>query len=284
MDTAAIRAVSENNEDFGHEMRVGAMLAAAGASNIRHGQTYVDPVTGKVRQFDYRFDIRGRETNKALFCAAECKNVQTNNPVIVCGYRRIETEAFHEVIASRFGRYKVGNRMFFQTDSSTTARTSVATAFGRGLFVGKSIIRGGGSARQNEGEVFDKWTQALSSANDVVKDAMSAAKPTGGGVFLSVVLPIVVFPDKTLWTASFDQDGKLDDDPKQTDCCHFFVGQRYTREAEAVGIYHPYLISHISFFTIAGLNIFLRSFAPDSLKWEEWIPRRIVDTEPFNMP
>lgn len=62
----AIKDVIEAEDDFGHEMRVGNELSKAAESiptnvsprpsitMMKHGETYVDPLTGKDRQFDYR--------------------------------------------------------------------------------------------------------------------------------------------------------------------------------------------------------------------------------------
>jgi hypothetical protein len=46
-----IRDVASREDDFGHEMRVGAILKTAQFANVEHGGTYVDGVTGKPRQF-----------------------------------------------------------------------------------------------------------------------------------------------------------------------------------------------------------------------------------------
>lgn len=58
---AEIKKVVLNEDDFGHEMRVGNMLNtlnyAIGGVHIYepiHGETYEDPKTQKTRQFDYR--------------------------------------------------------------------------------------------------------------------------------------------------------------------------------------------------------------------------------------
>jgi len=85
-----IKNVALTEDDFGHEMRVGKILrpeniqlrqttfAPAKFEQPKHGETYIDAVTGKNRQFDYRTSIhRGAMGRCAISLAVECKNIDT---------------------------------------------------------------------------------------------------------------------------------------------------------------------------------------------------------------
>ena len=49
-----IEEVIATEDDFGHEMRVGRLLRGYFGSQTLQGGTYIDPVSGKARQFDFR--------------------------------------------------------------------------------------------------------------------------------------------------------------------------------------------------------------------------------------
>ena len=102
--TTDIRNVITKEDDFGHEMRVGHVIANHPMIKVQHGGTYTDSVTQKPRQFDYRCWIR--KENACLALAVECKNLGSSLPLVVCGRRRPEDEAFHDLIESRQGTFK----------------------------------------------------------------------------------------------------------------------------------------------------------------------------------
>ena len=96
-----IEEVIATEDDFGHEMRVGRLLRGYFGSQTLQGGTYIDPVSGKARQFDFRW--RHQLAEHGLNLAIECKNVNPDSPVIISGRNRSESEAFHELVESRKG-------------------------------------------------------------------------------------------------------------------------------------------------------------------------------------
>ena len=56
---AAIAQAIATGDDFGHEMRVRAVLKKG--ARVQHGWAYVDPVEGKPRQFDFRALLEHRK-------------------------------------------------------------------------------------------------------------------------------------------------------------------------------------------------------------------------------
>lgn len=251
----------EDADDFGHEMRVAGVLRRSNVSEVSHGGTYVDPVTSKPRQFDFRFRIRASSPKRCLSFAAECKNVAPDNPVIVCGRRRERKESFHDVI----GRLTALNY-------PTTTRATEETPYKVDRFVGKSVIRGKPS-RQGESDIYDKWAQAVSSARDLIKDAVSSCST--GSVAYAVVIPIVVLPADSLWIAEYDIEGVLTAPPEPVDECHYYIGHTNT-DLEC----RPVTISHLHFFTLSGLERFLHEFDGYSLQWDWWIPLEVRKYDP----
>src|SRR5436309_342505 len=191
-----IRNVVAKEDDFGHEMRVGHVIRVCPAIQVQHGGTYTDSVTQKPRQFDFRCWLR--KEGESLSLAIECKNLSPSVPLVVCGIRRREDEAFHELIESRQGRFKRGSAIVAGL-SSVTRRASGEDAFypPKG-FVGKSLLRiqtdKNPIVRTQDSDVYDKWAQALSSAVELAESACRFAKSFSLPRFLTAVLPVVIVP------------------------------------------------------------------------------------------
>jgi len=265
-----IRNVVAKEDDFGHEMRVGHIIRSVPAILLQHGGTYTDPVTQKPRQFDYRCSLIKEAT--CLSLAVECKNLSPSVPLVVCGTKRRENEAFHDVIESRKGVFKRGSATVVGS-SSVTRRASGEDAFyPPGDFVGKSLVRIQADktpiVRTPDSDVYDKWAQALSSAVGLVESACRFPKGVSSPRFFTAVLPIVVVPDDLLWNAAYDDNGSISTDPAQVKGCELFVG----REIEVGGEkgtpwFHRFTLSHVHFFTLAGFSSFLSKVAVNEYVW-----------------
>src|SRR3989442_1029387 len=121
-----IRNVVTKEDDFGHEMRVGHVIRDCPAIEVQHGGTYTDSVTKKPRQFDYRCSLR--KEIATLMLAVECKNLSASVPLVVCGIKRRQDEAFHDVIESRRGPFTLGSQRVTGL-SSVTRRAKGDDAF-----------------------------------------------------------------------------------------------------------------------------------------------------------
>ena len=64
-----------------------------------------------------------------------------------------------------------------------------------------------------DGDVFEKWSQALASADDLVARASDAHERHGTSMFLTAVLPVLVVSDGTLWAADYSEEGGLQREP-----------------------------------------------------------------------
>lgn len=99
VQSSDIRKIVASKDDFGHEVRVGAAIRNVPAINWQHGGTYTDPISGKPRQFDYRCCLRKERASLSL--AVECKSLSRSVALAVCGMKRPDNEAFHDLIESR---------------------------------------------------------------------------------------------------------------------------------------------------------------------------------------
>lgn len=244
-------------------MRVGAAIAQGGGTDIWHGATYTDPKTELARQFDFRFKIT--QGDRRIAFAAECKNINPDSPVVVCGCPRVKKEAYHDVVVAHGSR------------TATTSRVRSGLAYAEDGFVGKSVLRPESisdaklRARSSDAEIYGKWSQAVASAHDLLTEAIASKQ-----WLFTVVLPVVIVPEDTLWTASYDPAGNLAMDPAPSTGCSFYVGHQYQLH-DATRNTQPATLSHIHFFTLPGFAVFLARLEARVIDWDHWIPDDLRD-------
>src|SRR2546423_1880086 len=98
-------------------------------------------------------------------------------------------------------------------------------------FVGKSTAQiGGGKSGEivvDDAEVYGKWSQALGSAFDLVSSSAKDYEIVNASAAATVVFPVLVIPDNTLWAADYASDGQQLGDPRQVDHCEVFLGKKF---------------------------------------------------------
>lgn len=211
-----------------------------------HGGTYVDPVSGRHRQFDLRIQIEAPE--RLLLLAVECKNIGKNSPLLVSRIPRERAEAFHEVLHS-FTHRAPGEVPGVARDRAEVRRVSdQGGIYPAGRPVGKSTAQVGrtlqGELTSADTESYEKWSQALSSANDLVDRAFRGCEITQTQACLSVVIPVLVLGDDTLWTVDYSSNGSPSGPPVKSEEAHLFVDRSYS-----VGKSTKYRISHLHIYT-----------------------------------
>jgi hypothetical protein len=154
-------------------------------------------------------------------------------------------------------------------------RVEDSLAYPPGGSVGKSCAQVGRGHEDmivaTDTDVFDKYTQALHSVEDLLQEAAYAVQTGGHEAVATIVLPILVVPDGSLWEVLFDVDGSQLGCPKRTDRCSFFVERGYNLGDAAASTYH--LMGNIEFVTTTGLNSLVREVLHDmtadesSRKW-----------------
>lgn len=251
----------ESSSDFSFELSVLKMLRDCGVS-CEHGGLYEDPVTGKAREFD----IRATKTisNYRVRMAIECKNIRDNFPVLVSCIPRHEYESFHQVALvsepTSSGYMAIAN--FHESRAKTLSIRSEHSIYHINEPVGKSTAQVGraldGSISANDGELYDKWSQSLSSSVDLVSRVYwDGDEDDEEDCYLSLVIPIVVVPDSRLWFVLYDDNGNRTQAPRLTNRCSCFVDKDYEMGTKLAGT--RMWISHIEIMTVEGLKAFIES-------------------------
>lgn len=286
---AEIRELVEEGDDFGHEMRVGRVMRGYRGSQLAHGGTYSDPVTTKTRQFDYRWRLASGTT--VLHLPVECKNLHPGAPLIICGCKRTPRESFHDIVESRAGRFHLppaGHTVVETRHSGIIRRiTMESSIYQPDSFVGKNLLRlkpvaSGGQKTTTrrrytiakDTEIYDEWSQALTSAHDLVRDACDRARPDTTPHVYTAILPIVVVPDNVLWQLEYDINGAVTNDPELVNGCEFYVSNDVPLDKTVVDSLQSFTMSHVHFLTLKGFASFLLTITDD----QEWRERLFHDS------
>ncbi len=259
----------ESSSDFSFELSTLRMLTSLGLK-CAHGGLYDDPVTGKAREFDIRAVATASKTRIRL--AIECKNIRENFPVLVSCVPRKETESYHEIAF-------VGDQEVTALESPLgRSRASIHRVRGANSLypptemVGKRSTQVG---RDSHGRIlendrfFEKWSQCLSSAAELVQEVYWDGEKDEGH-YLSTVIPFVVIPDGRLWIATYAEDGAQEEAPRQVDRCSVFVGKDYKMGTTQ---HQRWLtVSHLEIVTSTGLNQFVATYLLDKPGVEKVCP------------
>lgn len=256
-----IKKVVLEEDDFGHEMRVGSILRSIKYPRIQydqiyamppeHGGTYSDPETSKPRQYDYRCLVVRAKTQR-VHLAVECKNLNPSSPMVVCGRPRVNGEDYHVFIASEE-----------KIISHTRKVDGFASLYKPEGFVGKSILRlenkSGKLSTKNDGDIYDRWAQALASSFELAQIAFHDLRMEAK----SFILPLVVVPNNSLWIANYDENGTFNKEPVQVDECEFYVDRQFD-------LGRKFVLTHIHFVTLKGLESMLSNLVDSrGRKWDE---------------
>lgn len=192
-----------NQSDFDLELFVDRSLRERGYTTS-HGGSYFDSITGKNRQFDVRA-YANMTHHCGIYCAIECKALTKTFPLIVSRVPRPADDAYHELIRT-CGRTDMGED--FQDSIRSDRRMPLYSA---DQPVGKKTVQIGRDGDKkaftaSDGETFDKWSQALSSAEDLVQQTRMRRGEHSGN-FYSLVLPILVVSNDTLWVVDYSDTG-----------------------------------------------------------------------------
>lgn len=230
--------------DFSFEVKTLSLLCAS-SFNCSHSGTYTDPVTGKTREYDIRatkIDIAQGIGFYELQLPVECKNIKPNSPLVVHRLPRRREESTHDLVIN------TGN---------SRGRLTVPPPFSlyqKGNLAGKSVDQ----LRRNDlkiygsdAEVFDKVSQALCSAYEMVQVAASGH----GNFIVSSVIPILVIPTGTLWIIDYDENGNVVHGPEPVQQTSYYCGKTWSYPGQLLSAYS---ISHLEIVTIDYLQEFVR--------------------------
>ena len=253
---ADLQAFLAANDDFAFELRCLRELSQRGIT-VDHAGTYADPVTGKNRQFDFRFEM-APEPQLRVAIALECKNLKPFFPLMVSRLPRLPAEAFHEVLVPRNQGHvvvqQVGGGAVVMNPSETVTLSAPASLYAVHDPVGKSTVQvgrlPGGDFQADDAEVYEKWSQAVSSAYDLCAKAHYGFANFAGPRFACFILPVVVVPDGMLWVTDYQADGAPAGVPTQTNETTFYLNHSSWRDGQTF----RYVVSHLHFVTLAGLG------------------------------
>jgi hypothetical protein len=219
----------------------------------------------------------------AVNLAVECKNINIENPVVISGIKRTPRESFHHFVESRKGGKFMSDKFsaYYDVTSMGVVRRTVepSNIYSPNCFVGKSIVRIERSetgkppnvivryTSSKDQEIYDRWSQALASATDLVLEARHYAAKYDVPHTFTVVLPVLVVPNRALWSAEYDENGRLTGAPAEVEQCELFVSREIDVPQEFAELPPSiFIFSHIHFFTIDGFANFLLSLGRD-VEW-----------------
>ncbi len=271
--------------DFSFEINVLKLLVDAGFE-CEHGGSYQDPATQKTREFDIRA-TKCFPKNCFLRLAVECKNLRTNFPLLVSCVPRTTEEAFHEI------SFSVDPDEFdLQSHDEVYSRASLLrsrsirlteehTPYRKHDPVGKSCDQVGRNQNNdiiaNDSDVYEKWSQALTSAHDLTYLACTDGEERAGSCALSLVFPLLVVPNGRLWATEYDVFGNRTRDPYPTNRCSYFVNLPYRHLDPTLG--DDLTISHLEFVTVDGLLGFINDLGGDETRLAKTFPvKHIIDS------
>ncbi len=267
----------DNHSDFGFEIAVLNKLISSGF-NCEHGGSYIDPFKNIPREFD----LRATKTfgRRMIRLAVECKNLHDYFPLLICCLPRRDEESYHEVVCS-VDPVKMslnatsGPRIPALEPRAKSVRLSKTESIYRPCEpVGKSSDQVGRNPKDvivaNDSDIYAKWAQAISSAQELTDRACYDGEDRGATIVLSVVIPVLVVPDGTLWSADYDANGTRTMPPRQVSRCSYFIQMSYFGGEKMHGM--TYSISHLEFVTLTGLGEMIEELSGDYSKLESLFP------------
>lgn len=244
-------------DDFALELYVYDLARKLGFRPT-HAGSYTDPSTGKARQFDVQAS-RACKENFNIYFAIECKALRPSFPLLVSQIPRIRAESYLHIVRS-VGKGRNGNTLLCP---QTHELTDGASIYGMSEFVGKALsqvgFNGEGKLHSKDSEVFEKWGQAIASSNQLINRAASLNSLSHEPFHNSVVLPVLVVPDGTLWTVNYSGLGDHTE-PALAQQAEYFIGstQKIDDNPQAT-----FKLSHLHIVTKTGLESLLQRFGED---------------------
>ncbi len=257
--------------DFRFEIQVLKKFLELGFT-CEHGGVYDDPITEKSREFDIR--ALYNKGAMRLRLSIECKNLRNNFPLIVHCLERKKSESYNEVICT-FDPEKLpdnwGVIIPAQKEFSRVIRLKTSnTLYPPREYVAKSADQVGRkqqdkSITSTDSGVFDKISQSINSAYDFVSEAQYLEIKDYS--YFSLIFPVLVVPDNSLWQAKYDNQGVRQGKPELIRRVSYFMGKEWwTGGIDAI----TYSISHLEIVTFSEIENFVSNYLLDHLDSCSW--------------
>jgi hypothetical protein len=265
-----IKKYLDMTSDFAFEMKVLNLLNGQGLKTS-FGGLYQDPNTKHTRQFDIRAkmqDIENGMDYSTLF-AIECKNLRDNFPLLVLGTKRRNNESFVNVWQFKQLRHEDNNNGLISSCLQGyfvhTEKLQPSMFYMVNNIVGRSLAqirKTKGGIESGDFEVYNKWTQSLSSIHGLmattVNDLDQQVEQKGFASGCFVFIPILVVPDGKLWFVEYSEDGELCGEPNLVEKCSYLVNKGYYLGNRLLKPCR-YTVSHLEIMTFTGLKKFLEN-------------------------
>jgi hypothetical protein len=257
-----LRRYLETQDDFSLELE--AYRHALGFRfQASHGGLYDDAITNRRRQYDVR--ASHENGNRRIDLTIECKSLDPTYPLLVQRVPRPGNESFHQTMQSRGSVTSYGTASVPQHwTGAGLFKMSGTRMYDSQQPVGRSmkrikVVADGFSA--TDSDVYEKYTQALTSMNELVQVAAQELRPQLAAPGLArAFLPIVLVSDEALWVADYSPSAQLISDPRpEADETTFYLGWNYE-------LPNPQDPIRPAIFTISHLHILTRRRLPKFLE------------------
>lgn len=242
--------------DFSFEVVVLKKLISLGF-DCEHAGTYEDPITKKTREFDIRAKktiINEQKFQLNISLSVECKNLKSNFPLIVHCMPREKQECYLDLIwaskpQSYIGQYENAMRIPLEENDSPYKLLDA---------VGKSCDQVGrkdshlGEVIGNDGDVFDKISQAINAAHDLVKDAHYDAE--NGLDVITLVIPVLVVPNEKIWSVWYTQTGEIEREPTLEKNIEYYLNKGWLIGNPMHEYQRRYYLSHLEIVQVGYLS------------------------------
>jgi hypothetical protein len=265
------------SSDFAFELKVLKMFKDAGFE-CQHAGLYDDPMQKKSREFD----IRAKYGLKHKYLlAVECKNISDKAPLLVHCTKRDKSESFHELIVSTGSNTWVNYEKDSKRHNGSFPERSVVRHIENSLYkvagyVGRSTDQvqrcvSGDNLSSDDSEVFDKFSQAINSSQDLIDDAFKNNERE-----VHIVIPVLVLPKDRLWKVCYNEHGEQIRSAKKAKRIPYYIGKKFTIE-NAIGSKADFTISHLEIVTIDFVPYLLKRISDT----EDSIERRVFTDLPI---
>lgn len=268
----------QSADDFQLEIDIFRACLDAGFT-ADHAGSYKDPVTGLNRQFDIRARYQGEGCSLKL--AIECKALADFFPLVVSRMPRLPSETDYHALVSLPGHIHSQVELYSMKKQQLFPKNRPV---GKATFqLGRKDQRIGSGQKSpfysGDAEVHEKWTQALSSAHDLVEESVKEIQRHDKPLAASLILPVLVVANDTLWVVDYSEDGSLIEEPKKVDDCSIYLNSKIEAKTAAGWVSYP--VSHLLVYTENGFVQMLDQFVNDRDSYDKFLPHYMEVVQSF---
>jgi hypothetical protein len=140
-----------------------------------------------------------------------------------------------------------------------TIRLTRNTLYPKDAYVAKSCDQVGRRTDRTiaatDGGVFERISQAINSARDLISQAHDLEVDQD---YFTLVCPVLVVPDSTLWQVKYSDDGARVGPPEPISRTSYFIGKEWTVGGKLDSM--TYSISHLEILTFSEIRDFVTKY------------------------